>query len=249
MVTYEQLVELRDAAWTCNELAIEFLESGRTVGLSRSRYGKRPYFEPAATSQAKQYLAMTQRQAEKLQVAAARWHASAYLNSECPLQWIKVALEGKGRTFTIADQSVYTAHAATEKMVEYALSVWEEFEHYDEKKLALGIARSKRNSIKLTNLHGYIESEFEVAVAALDEQSSSRRPLPPIGQSEERDKFIYEHAVKGKAWKWISIQVAKNPEWGNLGYPNGVKKAATRYADRKGLPIPPPRQRGRRSAN
>jgi hypothetical protein len=243
MVTYDELVALRDAAWTCNELAIDFLESGRTVGLSRSRYGKRPYIEPAATTQAIQYLDMTQRDAERLQGAAASWHRCAYGNTECPLDWIKVALQGKGRTFTIADKSIYTAHAATEKMVEYALSVWEEFEHLDEKRLAIGIAKCKRNAVKLRNLHGYIESEFETAVAELDKATLKPSSPPLTRPTDKRDAFIYQEAMKGVSWKTILTSVKKRKTWEIITTVPGIKAAATRYAERNKLAHPPSRQR------
>ncbi|MBL8829596.1 MAG: hypothetical protein JNM18_21640 [Planctomycetaceae bacterium] len=187
MLSYEELVAFRDAAWTCNERAIEFFNIGRSVGLSRSRYGTRPYFEPAATRQAIQFIDMTRSAAEKIAVSVAVWNKLAHSDSESPLLWIKTSLDGQGRTFCVADKSAYTAHAAAELMALYALEIWEKCGDTDEKRFALEIVKYNRSAKKLRNLHGYIESECERAVTALDETVATNIK-EPVESVQEQSK-------------------------------------------------------------
>jgi hypothetical protein len=60
---------------------------------------------------------------------------------------------------------------------------------------------------------------------------------------EARDKWIYQQCCKGTAHDTIARNISnKNPKWGKISTKQGVLVCARRYAKRKGLPDPPPRQ-------
>jgi hypothetical protein len=66
--------------------------------------------------------------------------------------------------------------------------------------------------------------------------------------TEARDKWIYEQAMKGRAWASIMRSLDDKPKtWERLSTENGVKDAAKRYAKRHSLPMPQPRKAGRRN--
>ena len=65
---------------------------------------------------------------------------------------------------------------------------------------------------------------------------------------DARDKWIYGKAMKTIAWETIRRSLERDhPNWEQLISPNGVKRAAIRYAKRHSLPLPPPRKVGRRA--
>ena len=62
-----------------------------------------------------------------------------------------------------------------------------------------------------------------------------------------RNAWIYEQAMRGEAYGTICRRLEnQRPEWGRIDSPQGIKRAAERFADRLGLPHPPQRARGRR---
>ncbi|NLS92480.1 MAG: hypothetical protein GXX96_09980 [Planctomycetaceae bacterium] len=63
---------------------------------------------------------------------------------------------------------------------------------------------------------------------------------------DARDCWIYEQATISRTWQWIAENI---PDWcrdrEQVTTPNGVKKAATRYAEKHGLPPIQKRKTGR----
>lgn len=67
--------------------------------------------------------------------------------------------------------------------------------------------------------------------------ASLQAPMPPgASPNEQRDRWIYEQAKKGKAWKVISRALQDHPEWEQLESPQGVRAAVERYIARHNLP-------------
>jgi hypothetical protein len=61
--------------------------------------------------------------------------------------------------------------------------------------------------------------------------------------TDARDKWVYEQCCKGEAYDSISRQLPnKNAKWARISTKQGILDCARRYAERKGLPKPPPRQ-------
>jgi hypothetical protein len=76
--------------------------------------------------------------------------------------------------------------------------------------------------------------------------------IPPdvASANDPRDKWIYAQAIKGVAWGAIRRKLDKKPAaWERIETDNGVKDAATRYAKRHNLSLPPPRKAGRPAGN
>jgi hypothetical protein len=62
---------------------------------------------------------------------------------------------------------------------------------------------------------------------------------------EDRDKWIYERACETALYKDIANELkrkAKETRWAAIESVQGIRKAAQTYAERNGLPPPPPRQ-------
>jgi hypothetical protein len=62
--------------------------------------------------------------------------------------------------------------------------------------------------------------------------------------TEERDRFMYEEALKGTPYKAIASRVSQKQEWGSIGE-SGVRDRVKAYAERHGLPRPAARKQPR----
>ena len=95
---------------------------------------------------------------------------------------------------------------------------------------------------------------FQEAVDALSPQPKrgrqTEKPQEPRPErairdkaTEARDKWIYDQCCKGVAYDSIARNLSKkNPKWARIGTKQGILACAKRYAKRKRLPEPPPRQ-------
>jgi hypothetical protein len=67
-----------------------------------------------------------------------------------------------------------------------------------------------------------------------------------LGRQDERDKWIYEQADSGIAYKEIlknlKSLIKRNPSWGRVTTEQGVRQAARKYAVHHGLQLPPKRR-------
>jgi hypothetical protein len=70
-----------------------------------------------------------------------------------------------------------------------------------------------------------------------------------VSKNEYRDKFIYDSMRDGVPIKQILSKVKANKGWAKITTERGITLAGRRYAIRHGLPLPPPRKRGRSKAN
>ena len=69
-------------------------------------------------------------------------------------------------------------------------------------------------------------------------------------KTDDRDEWIYEQCMSGRAYKAIIAALKGNPQsWERIESVNGIKAAANRYARRKGVLPPPTRQPGRPPCN
>lgn len=71
-----------------------------------------------------------------------------------------------------------------------------------------------------------------------------------LSRNEERDEWLYQECCKGTPHATISLllrKMAGDRDWYPIDSPNGIGKAARRYADRKGLPHPPSRKNAHRA--
>ena len=60
-----------------------------------------------------------------------------------------------------------------------------------------------------------------------------------VSANDDRDKWIYGQATKGRTWASIMRALNKKPAtWERIGTENGIKDAAKRYAKRHNLPAP-----------
>jgi hypothetical protein len=67
-------------------------------------------------------------------------------------------------------------------------------------------------------------------------------------QHPDRDKWIYEHIMKGIPYKQIEAELKNKANllrWRRISGVNSIKAAAVRFATRHELPLPPSRQPGR----
>lgn len=67
-----------------------------------------------------------------------------------------------------------------------------------------------------------------------------------ISSNDDRDLWIYLQAVEGVAFGEIVRGICKRQDWSHVDE-DGARKAALRYAKRKGLPHPPKRKQDRTS--
>lgn len=128
---------------------------------------------------------------------------------------------------------------------------------------ALRTCQPKEGDLRADEVAAHIETEAAAAIWYLDQQrSDSCSKLDASGNSvldattsvtterdpdmEARDQWIYKRWCDGMRWSQIREELAtqplKNRIFGSLG---GIRRAAYRYAERHGLPVPAKRQSGR----
>ena len=70
--------------------------------------------------------------------------------------------------------------------------------------------------------------------------------LPTQTPADKRNKWIYDECCKGTDYESTIRKLRKKPKsWERLEWPQSVRAAAIRFADKHGLPHPPKRQHGR----
>jgi len=63
---------------------------------------------------------------------------------------------------------------------------------------------------------------------------------------DARGEWIYNEACKGTSLGTIARRLKKKPAtWARIDTPQGIRRAAQRFAKKHNLPLPPPRQSGR----
>ena len=63
--------------------------------------------------------------------------------------------------------------------------------------------------------------------------------------TEARNKWLYEQCTEVMPYATIILRLKEKSDWEPIESISGVKRAANAYAERKGLPPIPRRQRGR----
>ena len=89
------------------------------------------------------------------------------------------------------------------------------------------------------------ERVFHATLARATEAEQKAVEAQYHSPNEARDKWIYDEAMKGTAWSKIAEKLKKKPKGWTRIDADGCRRAATRYAEKHHLPLPPTRQRGR----
>lgn len=111
----------------------------------------------------------------------------------------------------------------------------------------IGMTLDRCGCATLDDLH----RDSPKAIAQYLERALAGRKKDPAqlqrdAATEARGKWIYDEVMKSATYGTIVLRLRKRPEkWDLIESPNGIKAAAKRYAERNGLPLPPPRQAGR----
>lgn len=99
---------------------------------------------------------------------------------------------------------------------------------------------------ELTRIANRLESEDAARcdgtpVARRNRRQPSR--AEKAKRTEARDQWVYEQCCRGVAYDTIARRLTKkNPKWQAITTKQGILDCARRYAERHGMPPPPPRQ-------
>ena len=99
--------------------------------------------------------------------------------------------------------------------------------------------------------------EIELPSPAVIQTAATQQPplIPPQAvavitkdaMTEERDKYIYDQCVLGTPYQSIANRVKEKTAWTPIDSVQGIREAARRFAERRRLPQPAPRNAGRRA--
>jgi hypothetical protein len=122
-----------------------------------------------------------------------------------------------------------------------SLSNYEQFPLPVGDKIRFRQSELKAESTGCRILTGIIETQSERRTQQGEEEDE-----PVVSANDARDKWIYDEAIKSRAWDSIQRgQSDQSDEWELILTAQGCKAAADRYAKRHHLPAVPPRKSGR----
>jgi hypothetical protein len=97
-------------------------------------------------------------------------------------------------------------------------------------------------SNKIRQTIAELEQQAPALPLEAKEDAAAAAPEPP----DKRGEWIYHKVMKGDRFSAIIRALDKKPKtWERIGTVNGIKNAANSYANKHGLPLPPPRKKGR----
>jgi len=97
-------------------------------------------------------------------------------------------------------------------------------------------------SNKIRQTIAELEQQAPALPLEAKEDAAAAAPEPP----DKRGEWIYHKVMNGDRFSAIIRALDKKPRtWERIGTVNGIKNAANSYANKHGLPLPPPRKKGR----
>jgi hypothetical protein len=188
---------------------------------------------------------------EQLDEALERWKEAAY---DGTLDIIFQAIGIKAVPICVGEQSYPSAHQAAFAYCEAVMNVLRVKNGCCRDSVfdtAREIAKTMLPLRRESDLYGRLEQEHWAAIdiARIDDEkvpiADSNNTEIVVSSNDPRDEWLYKQCNKLVRYRIIESELAKKNKWEPLSGASSIKKAANSYAKRRGLPLIPPRQKGR----